>query len=277
MLSSTDNMSSSALSPAATGSHPQFVDYYAELSATPEFLAGCRRVEQVLLALWQRIERPRALDVADVGCGHGAMAMTWAREGHRVKALDISARLLEIARRRAAEHGLDIRFDLGTATQLPWSDASVDVCVVPELLEHVRDWQACLDEFARVVRRPGILFLTTTNRLCPVQNEFRMPMFGWYPPSLKRHYIRLAETTRPHLANYATYPAYNWFSFGELSAELSRRAFDACWDRLDLASLRSLSPLKGAVIAALRAGSLPRWLARFAQPSTTIAAIRLAV
>jgi 2-polyprenyl-6-hydroxyphenyl methylase/3-demethylubiquinone-9 3-methyltransferase len=277
MLSPADNTSSPALPPAATGSHPEFVDYYTERSATPEFLAGCQRLHQTLLALWQRIDRPRALDVADIGCGHGAMAMTWATEGHRVKALDINAPLLEVARRRAAKDGLDIRFDLGTATKLPWSDASVDVCVVPELLEHVRDWQACLDEFARVVRRPGILFLTTTNRLCPVQNEFRLPMFGWYPPSLKRHYIRLAETTRPELANYATHPAYNWFSYGDLAAELSRRGFDACWDRFDLASLRSLSPLKRAVIASLRAGSLPRWWARFAQPATTIAAIRLAV
>ena len=44
--------------------------------------------------------------VLDVGCGTGALALRMARRGARVKAIDVSAEMLEIAARRANEAGL---------------------------------------------------------------------------------------------------------------------------------------------------------------------------
>ncbi len=84
--------------------------------------------------------------VLDVGCGAGTQALLWAADGYQVSALDINEPLLERARERAREQKLDIDFRLGSATALPWPDQSMDICLVPELLEHVADWRAVLDD-----------------------------------------------------------------------------------------------------------------------------------
>src|SRR5205807_1840429 len=152
--------------------------------------------------------------------------------GHKVRALDVNEPLIDLARRRAQGQGLDIAFEVGSATALPWAPASMDVCLLPELLEHVADWQACLREASRILRPGGLLYISTTNVLCPLQEEFNLPAYSWYPTSLKRHCERLAVTTRQSLANHAKYPAVNWFSFYSLRDWLTALDFK-CYDRFD--------------------------------------------
>jgi 2-polyprenyl-6-hydroxyphenyl methylase/3-demethylubiquinone-9 3-methyltransferase len=135
------------------------------------------------------------LTVADIGCGAGTLSMLWAEHGHRVFGIDINAQLIKLATERSRESDIKIDFQLGTATDLPWSDESMDVCLVPELLEHVQDWERCLDEFARVIKPGGVLFLTTTNKLCPRQQEFNLLMYSWYPAFIKRYFEKLAVST----------------------------------------------------------------------------------
>lgn len=256
------------------GTHEEFFEFYAAKGATDAYVAHAERLKEALLAAWGRVSDKDRLDVADIGCGPGVTSITWARSGHRVRGLDINRKLLDHAREQADEAGVPVRFDLGSATDLPWPDACVDICMMPELLEHVRDWQRVLQECARIVRRPGLLFLSTTNRMCPIQNEFNLPAFSWYPQPLKRHYIRLAETTRPELANYAKYPAYNWFTVADLKAALRQHGFDGFYDRFDLAAGRLGNGPKGRVVRGITRVPFARWLSQFASPTSTIAAVK---
>ena len=181
------------------------------------------------------------LDVADIGCNAGTQSCIWAERGHVVHGLDINGALLAIARRRALEHGLEIDFREGSATALPWLDASMDVCLLPELLEHVADWESCLTEAARILRPGGVLFVSTTNRLCPRQMEFELPLYAWYPARMKRHYERLAVTTRPELVNHAAFPAVNWFTPYQLRGRLEELGLRA-WDHFDWIDIARRSP-----------------------------------
>src|SRR5262249_52902868 len=142
--------------------------------------------------------------------------------------------------------------ETASATDLPLSDASVDVCVMLELLEHVRDWKSCIDECTRVLRPGGALYLSTSNRLCPKQQEYNLPLYSWYPAVLKRRYETLAVTTRPQIANFATYPAVHWFSFYSLKAALQQRGFVGFYDRFDLISLEDRGVLLNALITAIQ-------------------------
>src|SRR5690606_19088480 len=96
-----------------------------------------------------------ALDVGDIGCNTGTQSSVWAEHGHRVQGVDINEGLIEIARQRAAESGHAISFSLGSATELPWPSESLDICLLPELLEHVPDWKRCIAEAVRVLRPRG--------------------------------------------------------------------------------------------------------------------------
>jgi len=211
--------------------------------------------------------------VAELGCGAGTQSFVWAQLGHRLHGLDISEKLISLGKDRATQAGLEIDFRVGSATDLPWPDESMDVCLAIELLEHVGDWGRCLDEAIRVLRRGGALFLTTTNALCPKQQEFHLPMYSWYPAPAKRHFERLARTTRPELVSYATYPAVNWFTFYGLRRELRKRGCESR-DRFDLIDPAKKSAIKRIAVSAVRAVAPARFLAHVATPSAWILAIR---
>jgi 2-polyprenyl-6-hydroxyphenyl methylase/3-demethylubiquinone-9 3-methyltransferase len=168
---------------------------------------------------------------------------------------------------------MDINFRLGSAVELPWGNGSMDICLSLELLEHVPDWQGCLKEFARVVRPGGALFLATSNRLCPVQYEFNLPAYSWYPAALKRYLVRVATTTRPHLANYAKYPAVNWFTPYTLAGALRKVGFRTL-DRFDMIDRSRLGLFRKAALAAIKALPMLRWLGHVCTPGTTMLAIR---
>lgn len=206
-------------------SNKSFVDYYEQQSLNPETVQRFTSVRNKALSLMaSRLgQTPRNLDVADIGCATGTQSQLWAELGHQVHGLDVNAPFIEIARKRASEARLSISFEIGSATDLPYPTASMDVVLIPELLEHVADWRRCLDEAIRVLKPDGLLYLSTTNSLCPVQQEFNLPMYSWYPGFLKRRYEKLAVTTRPDIANYCRYPAVNWFSYYSLAAYLRNR------------------------------------------------------
>ena len=256
------------------GSDPAFLDYYSAASLSAETLERFATIQRRMIHLIKAQGRePVALQVVDIGCGAGTQCRLWAVQGHVLHGVDINAPLIEVARRRAQEDGLSIQFDVGSATDLPYPDASMDVVLLPELLEHVADWESCLREAVRVMRPGGVLFLSTSNVLCPVQHEFELPLYSWYPRFLKRRYERLSVTTRPELVNHARYPAVNWFSFYGLRSWLRRQGVE-CYDRFDLADTGSMSRIKRLVISAVRAIPPLRFLGHVAQAGTIVFGVK---
>jgi SAM-dependent methyltransferase len=199
--------------------------------------------------------------------------MAWAEDGHKVHAVDVSAPFIELAESRAREAGLAIEFAVDSATELPFEDHSMDVCLAPELLEHVVDWERCLDEFCRLLRSSGLLYVSTSNALCPIQNEFDLPLYSWYPGWLKRRYERLAVSTRPEIVNHAKYPAVNWFTPYQLRAELARRGLIAL-DRFDLIDVSAKAAPQRAVVASLRAVPALRFIGHVLTPYTVVLGIK---
>ncbi len=281
-MSSTDNDNGSHLNSSDSGqlsawdssSHETFYDYYAKESQSERTLQRSRSVrDSVLRVVQQGRFAGQALEVADIGCGAGTQSMMWASVGHHAHGIDVSGPLVELARKRAQEAGLQVCFSVASAVELPWPDRSMHVCLLPELLEHVADWRACLNEAVRILRPGGVLFLSTTNRLCPFQQEFNLPLYSWYPQRLKRHYEKLAITTRPALANFAKYPAVNWFSYYGLRSELRLLGFDSL-DRFDIIDLSDREASTRFVVFCVRRSCLIRWLAHVAQPATTVFAVK---
>jgi 2-polyprenyl-3-methyl-5-hydroxy-6-metoxy-1,4-benzoquinol methylase len=256
--------------------HAEFYNYYAKQSQTEEAEQRFRGVRDAILRVTGSTRGSRQrLDMIDVGCGAGAQCLMWAELGHAAHGLDVNEALLKLGRERAAKASFDIEFAVGSATELPWPDASADVCIALELLEHVAPWRRCLDEFVRVLRPGGVLFLTTTNVLCPLQSEFNLPVYSWYPSSLKRRYERLAVTGRPDIANYAKYPAVNWFTYYGLRNILEVQGL-RCLDRFDIMDTNAKGGLAQFLVAATRALPPLRFAAQVCTPGTRILAVKAA-
>jgi SAM-dependent methyltransferase len=85
-----------------------------------------RRIESVAEALVERVGAPPGLKLLDVATGSGNVAIPAARAGAQVTGLDLTPKLLDAARRRAAEADLAIEFVEGDAEQLPFADGSFE-------------------------------------------------------------------------------------------------------------------------------------------------------
>jgi 2-polyprenyl-3-methyl-5-hydroxy-6-metoxy-1,4-benzoquinol methylase len=254
-------------------SHEQFFDDYARKSQTEEALERFRGIRNTILRVMGHKFGGRVLEVADVGCGAGTQSMIWSEQGHSVHAIDINEPLVRLGRERAANAGCDIDFRVGSATDLPWPNESMDVCIALELIEHVADWRRCLDQFARIIRPGGVLLLTTTNLLSPRQEEFNLPFYSWYPPRLKNRFEQLALTTRPDLANFARYPAVNWFTFYRLQAYLGCRGFESM-DRFDMIDVKGRSAPVRLLVSSVRSVSALRFIGQICTGGTRILAIK---
>ena len=255
-------------------SDERFTNYYTNQSQSDQTWSRCCSIRDSILRIFSREREVLGiLDITDIGCCAGTMCMTWAEQGHRVHGLDINEPLLELGKKRAAKDGYEIDFQLGSAVDLPWQDKSMDVCIALELLEHVEDWQACMREFSRVLRPHGVLCVTTTNVLCPKQNEFNLPFYSWYPKALKKYFVKQAMTNKPQLANYAKYPAFNWFSFFSLRQFLSPMGF-RCMDRFDVTDASEKGNMGRWALFWIRHLSLLRLLAHTTFSGTVIFALK---
>lgn len=97
----------------------------------------------------------------DVATGTGEVARPVAHAGAEVTGLDLAPDLIETAKRRAEEEGVEIRFDVGDAESLPYEDASFDVVTSTFGVMFAPDHQAVARELARVCRPGGRLGLAT--------------------------------------------------------------------------------------------------------------------
>ena len=99
------------------------------------------------------IGRIKDRDIIDVGTGTGRAALMLARGGARVTAVDASEAMLEVARRRAGEEGVAVKFFHGDAHALDFADRSFDIAMSLRMLMHTPKWRRCVGELCRVSQR----------------------------------------------------------------------------------------------------------------------------
>jgi ubiquinone/menaquinone biosynthesis C-methylase UbiE len=105
------------------------------------------------------------LDVLDVGCGDAGVPIAFAEAGARAAGIEPYAPSVDRGRVRVREHGVDVDLRVGVAEALPYPDASFDLVILDNVLEHVTDQAATLAEIRRVLRPRGLLYMVTPKPL----------------------------------------------------------------------------------------------------------------
>ncbi len=141
----------------------------ADLDFTGErFLPGVPG--EIAYEHWHRyafaLRHVRGKRVLDAACGEGYGAALLASVAASVTGVDLDAATVAHATRVYAGRA-KLRFETGSVAALPLADASVDVVVSFETIEHLpaADQPTMLREFARVLAPEGVLIISSPNKL----------------------------------------------------------------------------------------------------------------
>jgi SAM-dependent methyltransferase len=121
-----------------------------------------------------------AMQVLDVACGTGNLAIPAARKGAQVTGVDIATNLLDQARARASAEGLQITFKEGDAEQLPFPDTQFDLVMTMFGAMFAPDPAKVASELARVCRPGG-----------------KIAMANWTPDGFTGRMFRLTSRYLP--------------------------------------------------------------------------------
>jgi demethylmenaquinone methyltransferase / 2-methoxy-6-polyprenyl-1,4-benzoquinol methylase len=120
--------------------------------------------------------------VLDLACGTGDIAFEASRTGAAVTGLDVTLRMVEIAKAKAGRARADgvwplPRFTVGDMMALPFPNRAVDVVTTGYGLRNVPTLEDAVDEIARVLKPGGRLLSLDFNR--PTSPIIRS-LYLWY-------------------------------------------------------------------------------------------------
>ena len=102
-------------------------------------------------------------DVLDIACGQGYGSALMASTARRVTGVDVAIEVIHYAR-KTYNTNERLSFLVGEATHIPLPDASVDVVVSFETIEHIVEHAEMMREIKRVLRPDGMLIMSSPDK-----------------------------------------------------------------------------------------------------------------
>jgi len=151
------NLQSKNLRPGLKEQEEFYNSYWEKLGPYSSLkVARITKIMEYLSLVRKSISNPVILDL---GCGDGRSVAIWNLFGIAT-GFDLSEKAIENA--RILFPGM--HFESGDATHTQFSDQQFDVIISHEVIEHIEDQSAYVNECARLTKKNGYLILTTPNK-----------------------------------------------------------------------------------------------------------------
>jgi SAM-dependent methyltransferase len=150
---------------------------------------------ETILAHFARVSSVgRNATILDVGSGVGSFVVACRRRGLRAFGVEpdrighgSNLTAIQIANRRLEEQV----FACAVGENLPFADRSFDLVTMNQVLEHVSDQMAVLQEAVRVVKEHGVVYIACPNYLRFYEPHYKIFWLPMLPKWLGRLYLRL--------------------------------------------------------------------------------------
>ncbi len=140
-------------------------------------------------------KQPSSIKILDHGCGGGATILYLSAFGYTdVHGVDIGGHMDLIDRTvRAVSTSDEARVRVYDGYKLPFSDGSVDLIFSQQVMEHVEDRfiNAYIDEEARILSDPGIVYHQIPHRWTPWESHTKTWFVHYLPSFMRRPAYKL--------------------------------------------------------------------------------------
>ena len=198
--------------------------------------------------------------ILDLGSGMGGTSVALALAGAVPLAFEYNRAYCDIIRLRAGRYELRMPVINGAGERLPFADASFDLAIAWDVVEHVQDPERLLAELARVLRPGGRALLTVINRFAYRDPHYHLPLLNWLPRPLAEAIIEWRGRSKgasdfSDRQKLSEMHYYTMAGFRALAAQYGFRVGDIREDRVQRGE-GSATGLKGRARDALRRAGL---------------------
>lgn len=151
------------------------------------------------------------MHVLEFGCGTGSTSLVHASFVKHIDAVDISSKMIEIAKGKAQAGGVtNVRFSQSGIEELEAADGSYDAVLGLSVLHLLEDPQAAISKVHRLLK-PGGLFVSSTACLADMNPIFRLILpIGYALGYAPRVQIMKAATLKDDLDRAGFKIDYEW-------------------------------------------------------------------
>lgn len=135
-------------------SYEEMAEYYYEDVDTKPFNAYYER--PATLSLFPEVKGKQVLDA---GCAAGWYTNYFLEKGAKVIALDFSSKMIEMTKKRVGSRAKVVRADLNNPLNFI-ENGSIDFVLSSLTLHYIKDWEAPLGEFNRILKKNGQLIFS---------------------------------------------------------------------------------------------------------------------
>jgi SAM-dependent methyltransferase len=133
--------------------------------------------------------------VLDLACGWGGHLIPFAAKGAHVRGIDTINYQFGCLAEFACENGLDIVAFRGKSDCVPYRDATVDIVLALDMIEHEESVEKIAAEIARILRPGGLCLVSTPPRLRSIING--EPHYGRRGFAVLPLFLQRLVTLRP--------------------------------------------------------------------------------
>lgn len=153
------------------------------------------------------------LAVLDAGCGEGYLCRLLARQGHKMRGIDLNPKLIEAALKEETKKPFGIEYAVGNIKKLPYKDSSFDAVVSNHSINELDDPKKALFEFSRVLKRGGrmiLFFLHPCFDLNPEDIKEKFPQYYFQKVKIIRECFLVSGIRSPSSYSYLHLSLSEW-------------------------------------------------------------------
>lgn len=130
------------------------------------------KMGEYYLELLRRVKpKKEKMECLDIGCGPGFFSILLKKDGHNVVSMDYSEEMLEKTKENLEEMGFEAHTVRGDAQHLSFEDHRFDLIVSRDLVWNLEDPGQAYQEWIRVLKPGGVLFVSDGNYYLHYYNE----------------------------------------------------------------------------------------------------------